>query len=125
MLLGDLGATIIKVEGPGPGDDTRTWVPPRAEDGTASYYLSINRNKRSIVLDLKDDADAELARRLAARAEVLIENFKPGGLTRFGLDHPSVSAANPSVVYCSISGFGTAAGADLPGYDLLAQAVPA
>jgi crotonobetainyl-CoA:carnitine CoA-transferase CaiB-like acyl-CoA transferase len=123
MLLGDLGATVIKVEGPGLGDDTRTWVPPRAPDGTASYYLSINRNKRSIVLDLKDDGDAELARRLAARADVLVENFKPGGLTRFGLDHPAVAAANPGVVYCSISGFGPAAGADLPGYDLLAQAL--
>jgi crotonobetainyl-CoA:carnitine CoA-transferase CaiB-like acyl-CoA transferase len=123
MLLGDLGATVIKVEGPGLGDDTRTWVPPRAPDGTASYYLSINRNKRSIVLDLTDDGDAELARRLAARADVLVENFKPGGLTRFGLDHPAVSAVNPGVVYCSISGFGPAAGADLPGYDLLAQAL--
>jgi crotonobetainyl-CoA:carnitine CoA-transferase CaiB-like acyl-CoA transferase len=122
MLLADLGATVIKVEGPGTGDDTRTWVPPTSEDGTATYYLSINRNKRSIVLDLADPADLDVARRLAARADVMIENFKPGGLARFGLDHGSVSAANPRVVYCSVSGFGTAAGAALPGYDLLVQA---
>lgn len=123
MLLADLGATVIKVEGPPTGDDTRTWVPPVAEDGTGTYYLSINRNKRSIVLDLADADDLAVAQSLAARADVMIENFKPGGLVRFGLDHGSVSAANPGVVYCSISGFGTAGGAALPGYDLLAQAV--
>ncbi len=123
MLLADLGATVVKVEGPGLGDDTRTWVPPTAADGTATYYLSINRNKRSVVLDLTDGGDAELARRLAARADVLVENFKPGGLARFGLDHAAVSAVNPRIVYCSISGFGTAGGAALPGYDLLVQAV--
>ncbi len=122
MLLADLGATVVKVEGPGTGDDTRTWTPPATADGTATYYLSINRNKRSIVLDLADPADLDVARRLAARADVLIENFKPGGLARFGLDHPTVSAANPRIVYCSISGFGTAGGRALPGYDLLVQA---
>jgi Predicted acyl-CoA transferases/carnitine dehydratase len=122
MLLADLGATVIKVEGPGSGDDTRTWVPPVSADGTATYYLSINRNKRSIVLDLADPADVDVAQRLAARADVMIENFKPGGLRRFGLDHETVAAANPRVVYCSISGFGTAGGAALPGYDLLVQA---
>jgi crotonobetainyl-CoA:carnitine CoA-transferase CaiB-like acyl-CoA transferase len=122
MLLADLGATVIKVEGPGTGDDTRTWVPPTSADGTATYYLSINRNKRSIVLDLADAADLDAAQRLAARADVLIENFKPGGLARFGLDHASVSAVNPRIVHCSISGFGSAGGAALPGYDLLVQA---
>ena len=122
MLLADLGATVIKVEGPGTGDDTRTWSPPATEDGTATYYLSINRNKRSIVLDLADTDDLAVAQRLAARADVLIENFKPGGLRRFGLDHAAVSVTNPAVVYCSISGFGTAGGAALPGYDLLVQA---
>ncbi len=122
MLLADLGATVIKVEGPGTGDDTRTWTPPATADGTATYYLSINRNKRSIVLDLADPADLDVAHRLAARADVLVENFKPGGLRRFGLDHAGVSAVNPRVVYCSISGFGTAGGAALPGYDLLVQA---
>jgi len=123
MLLADLGATVIKVEGPPTGDDTRTWTPPVSEDGTATYYLSINRNKRSIVLDLADADDLDVAHRLAARADVMIENFKPGGLVRFGLDHAAVAAVNPGVVYCSISGFGTAGGAALPGYDLLAQAV--
>jgi len=122
MLLADLGATVIKVEGPGTGDDTRTWSPPATADGTATYYLSINRNKRSIVLDLADPEDLEVAHRLAARADVLVENFKPGGLRRFGLDHETVQVGNPTVVYCSISGFGTAGGAALPGYDLLVQA---
>jgi crotonobetainyl-CoA:carnitine CoA-transferase CaiB-like acyl-CoA transferase len=122
MLLADLGATVIKVEGPGTGDDTRTWSPPATADGTATYYLSINRNKRSIVLDLADPDDLAVAHRLAARADVLVENFKPGGLRRFGLDHESVSTTNPAVVYCSISGFGTDGGAALPGYDLLVQA---
>jgi crotonobetainyl-CoA:carnitine CoA-transferase CaiB-like acyl-CoA transferase len=124
MLLADLGATVIKVEGPD-GDDTRTWMPP-ARDGAdgpvATYYLSMNRNKRSVVLDFADADDLDLARRLAARADVLIENFKPGGLRRFGLDAESVRATNPTVVYCSISGFGPAGGAALPGYDLLVQA---
>jgi crotonobetainyl-CoA:carnitine CoA-transferase CaiB-like acyl-CoA transferase len=122
MLLADLGATVIKVEGPGTGDDTRTWTPPTTADGVATYYLSINRNKRSIVLDLAAEDDLDLARRLAARADVMIENFKPGGLRRFGLDHETVAATNPGIVYCSISGFGPADGASLPGYDLLVQA---
>ncbi|HEY4421841.1 MAG TPA: CoA transferase [Pseudonocardia sp.] len=122
MLLADLGATVIKVEGPGTGDDTRTWVPPRSADGTATYYLAINRGKRSIVLDLADPADLDVAQRLAARADVMIENFKPGGLRRFGLDHETVATENPRIIYCSISGFGSAAGAALPGYDLLVQA---
>jgi crotonobetainyl-CoA:carnitine CoA-transferase CaiB-like acyl-CoA transferase len=122
MLLADLGAEVVKVEGPG-GDDTRTWQPP-VRDGIATYYLGVNRNKRSVVLDLKDPADAGLARELARRADVLVENFKPGGLTRFGLDHGSVSATNPGIVYASISGFGTAPGGrSLPGYDLIVQAV--
>ena len=120
MILADLGATVIKVEGPA-GDDTRTWRPPVHED-MSTYYLSINRNKRSIVLDLADPGDLDLAHRLARRADVLIENMKPGGMIKFGLDHASVAAVNPSVVYCSISGFGTRGGSHLPGYDLLAQA---
>lgn len=123
MLLADLGATVVKVEGPGTGDDTRTWTPPTSADGTASYYLSINRGKRSIVLDLADPADLDTAQRLAARADVLIENLKPGGMARFGLDHATVAAGNPGIVYCSISGFGPEGGAALPGYDLLVQAV--
>ncbi len=119
MLLADLGAEVIKVEGPG-GDDTRSWVPPVRGD-VATYYLAINRNKRSITLDLKDPGDLALAHELSARADVLIQNFKPGGLTRYGLDHDTVRARNETVIYCSISGFGTGAGAKLPGYDLLVQ----
>ncbi len=121
MLLADMGADVIKVEGPG-GDDTRTWVPP-VRDGVSTYYLGVNRNKRSIILDLKQAADLEAAQELAKRADVVLENFKPGGLARFGLDYDTVAAENPGVVYASISGFGTAGGAALPGYDLIVQAI--
>ena len=121
MLLGDLGATVIKVESP-TGDDTRTWAPP-IRDGVATYYLAINRNKRSVTLDFKDAEDLRLAQELATRADVLIENFKPGGLKRFGLDYETTSQRNPRVIYASISGFGTAEGAALPGYDLVVQAM--
>jgi len=122
MLLADLGADVVKVEGPA-GDDTRTWTPP-VRDGVSTYYLGVNRNKRSIALDLKDDADVRVARTLAARADVVIENFRPGGLTRFGLDYDAVSSTNPAVVYASISGFGSGEeGAKLPGYDLIVQAI--
>jgi crotonobetainyl-CoA:carnitine CoA-transferase CaiB-like acyl-CoA transferase len=120
MLLADLGADVIKVESPS-GDETRTWQPPVRGD-VSTYYLGINRGKRSIVLDFRDDADAELARELARRADVVIENFKPGGLAGFGLDFDSVRAGNPAVVYASISGFGTTDGAHVPGYDLTVQA---
>ncbi|HUJ07267.1 MAG TPA: CoA transferase [Streptosporangiaceae bacterium] len=122
MLLGDLGADVIKVESPA-GDDTRRWAPPVTDNGTATYYLSVNRNKRSVALDLNDPADLAAARELARRADVLVENFKPGGLDRFGLDYASVSAANPAIIYASISGFGTSGGRDLPGYDLMVQAI--
>src|SRR3954464_11329806 len=91
MLLGDLGATVIKVESPA-GDDTRTWMPP-VRDGVSTYYLGINRNKRSIALDLRNPDDVAIARKLAARADVMIENFRPGGLKRFGLDYDTVAAA--------------------------------
>jgi crotonobetainyl-CoA:carnitine CoA-transferase CaiB-like acyl-CoA transferase len=121
MLLADMGATVVKVESPG-GDDTRTWLPPVRGD-VSTYFLGINRGKRSVALDLKDDTDAGLARELAHRADVVLENFKPGGLARFGLDYESVAAANPRVVYASISGFGSGGGAALPGYDLIVQAI--
>jgi len=121
MLLGDLGATVIKVESP-TGDDTRSWMPPD-RDGVATYYMSINRNKRSITLDFKDPTDLKLAHELTARADIFIENFKPGGLKRFGLDYDSVQQRNADIIYASISGFGTAQGASLPGYDLIVQAV--
>jgi crotonobetainyl-CoA:carnitine CoA-transferase CaiB-like acyl-CoA transferase len=121
MLLGDLGATVIKVESPA-GDDTRSWVPPERQ-GVGTYYLAINRNKRSLVLDFNDPADLLLARELATRADVFIENFKPGGLKRFGLDYDAIQQCNAGIIYASISGFGTAQGASLPGYDLIVQAV--
>ena len=122
MLLADLGADVIKVESPG-GDDTRSWVPPVTEDGVSTYFLAINRNKRSVALDLKDDGDRALAQELARRADVFVQNFKPGGLARFGLDYDAVSAVNPSIIYASISGFGSGGGKDLPGYDLMVQAM--
>ncbi|SEI95695.1 Crotonobetainyl-CoA:carnitine CoA-transferase CaiB [Arthrobacter sp. yr096] len=122
MLLADMGAEVIKVESPG-GDDTRSWVPPVRPDGVSTYYSAINRNKKSVVLNLKEADDLAAAKELAARADVVIENFKPGGLKRFGLDYGSVRERNKAVIYCSISGFGTAEGADLPGYDLIVQAM--
>src|SRR4051794_35906322 len=122
MLLADLGAEVVKVEGPG-GDDTRTWQPP-VRDGVSTYYLGVNRNKRSVALDLKDPGDVVLAQELARRADVLVENFKPGGLDRFGLDYETVAAANPGLIYASISGFGSGPGGrSLPGYDLIVQAI--
>jgi crotonobetainyl-CoA:carnitine CoA-transferase CaiB-like acyl-CoA transferase len=121
MLLADMGATVIKVESAA-GDETRTWSPPE-HDGVSTYYLSINRNKRSVVLDFNDPDDVALTRELLRRADVAVENFKPGGLAKFGLDYESARALNPRLVYLSISGFGTAEGAWLPGYDLVVQAV--
>jgi crotonobetainyl-CoA:carnitine CoA-transferase CaiB-like acyl-CoA transferase len=121
MLLADLGADVIKVESPA-GDDTRGWVPP-ARDGVSTYYLAINRNKRSVALDLRDPADLAAARELARRADIFVENFKPGGLAAYGLGYEAVRAANPAVIYASISGFGSGAGAALPGYDLIVQAM--
>lgn len=117
MMLADLGATVIKVEGRG-GDDTRHWAPPRRGDD-ATYFLTANRNKHSVVLDFKDDEDRAFAQELARRADVLVENFKTGGLAKYGLDYETVSADNPSVVYSSITGFGPEN--SLPGYDLLIQ----
>lgn len=121
MLLADMGADVVKVESP-QGDDTRSWMPPVRGD-VSTYYLGVNRGKRSIALDLRNADDAAAARELARRADVVIENFRPGGLERFGLDFDSVSAANPGVVYASISGFGTGPGRNVPGYDLMVQAI--
>ena len=121
MLLADMGALVIKVEGPR-GDDTRSWVPPM-RDGEGTYFLSVNRGKFSIALDFADPQQLEVVHRIVDRADVLVENFKPGGLRRFGLDHETLRARHPRLVYASITGFGTAGGIDLSGYDLLAQAV--
>jgi crotonobetainyl-CoA:carnitine CoA-transferase CaiB-like acyl-CoA transferase len=123
MLLGDLGAEVIKVERH-EGDDTRAWGPPWTPAGESTYYQSVNRNKRSVTLDLRDPGDLELARTLIARADVLIENFRPGAMERLGLGEEANRAANPRLVSASLTGFGsTPAGAALPGYDLLIQAV--
>ena len=121
MILGDLGADVIKVEGPG-GDDTRHWMPP-VRSGISTYYLSINRNKRSLQLNLRDAGDRAAAAELARRADILVENFKPGGLRQFGLDYDTVRATNPAVIYASITGFGPGGGAHLPGYDLIVEAM--
>jgi crotonobetainyl-CoA:carnitine CoA-transferase CaiB-like acyl-CoA transferase len=122
MVLGDLGATVIKVERP-EGDDTRTWGPPHSASGDATYFQAVNRNKRSVTLDLRDQADLDRARELAAGADVVVENFRPGVMDRLGLGYDELRAADPALVYCSITAFGTGAGAPLPGYDLLLQAV--
>ena len=121
MLLADLGADVIKVESPS-GDETREWMPKNSE-GDSTYFLSINRNKRSVVLDLKNDQDKALAWTLMHRADVVVENFMPGTMRRFGLDYDAVSQANAGVIYASISGFGDGQGASLPGYDFLLQAM--
>jgi crotonobetainyl-CoA:carnitine CoA-transferase CaiB-like acyl-CoA transferase len=122
MMLADLGARVIKVERPGLGDDTRLFGPPWA-GSSSSYFESANRTKESIALDFTVDADAALARELADRADIVVENYRTGALTRFGLDEPSVRARNPRVIYASITGFGSGAGAGEPGYDFLVQAL--
>jgi crotonobetainyl-CoA:carnitine CoA-transferase CaiB-like acyl-CoA transferase len=123
MMLGDLGAEVIKVERPPHGDDTRSWGPPHATDGTATYFQSVNRNKTSVWLDLDDPTDHAQALELATSADVLVENLAPGSMARFGLGYDDVAATNPGVVYASISGFGDGTGAAMPGYDLLVQAM--
>jgi crotonobetainyl-CoA:carnitine CoA-transferase CaiB-like acyl-CoA transferase len=122
MLLGDLGADVVKVEHPDGGDETRAWGPPFAH-GHSTYYLAVNRNKRSVALDLKDDHGRLAARALAGRADVLVENFKAGSLERLGLGYEDLARDNPGLVWCSVSGFGRGAGSALPGYDFLVQAM--
>ncbi len=123
QTLADLGADVVKVEAP-EGDETRGWGPPFAEDGTAAYFHAANRGKRSIALDFRDAADGVTARRLAAGADVVIENFKVDGLVKFGLDYASVARGNPGVVYCSVTGFGQDGPyASRAGYDFIIQAM--
>lgn len=128
QLLGDLGATVIKIENPrSGGDDTRTWGPPYVEtpDGNSdlsAYFLAANRNKFSVAADLSTPEGQDLVRSIAAQAQIVIENYKPGGLAKYGLDYEALEALNPALVYCSISGFGqTGPNRDRPGYDLMAQ----
>ncbi len=128
QLMADLGADVVKVERPGAGDDTRAWGPPWLKDeagvptGEAAYYLSANRNKRSLTIDLAQPEGQALVRRMAAKADILIENFKAGGLRQYGLDYDSLKAANPRLIYCSITGFGqTGPYAARAGYDFLIQ----
>ncbi|HKH11152.1 MAG TPA: CoA transferase [Rubrobacter sp.] len=121
MALADLGADVIKVEHPERGDDTRHWGPPFA-GGESAYFLSINRNKRSVGVDVKTEEGLERARRLAADADVVIENWKRGALEGMGLGYEALKEANPGLVYCSITGFGPGPDEDRPGYDFLVQA---
>lgn len=123
MTLADLGATVVKVERPGGGDESRAWGPPWTGQGVSSYYESLNRAKYSVALDLTRGDELRRARELARRADVVVENHKPGSLDRYGLDYDAVSGTNPGVVYCSITGFGDGAGRERPGYDFLVQAV--
>lgn len=122
MMLADFGADVIKVESPG-GDDTRAWVPPVDEHGAGTYFSSVNRNKRSVVCDLRSQEGLAQALDIALAADVVVENFRPGVMQRFGLDYDTLRAVRPDLVYCSITGFGSKGGAHLPGYDLLVQAV--
>lgn len=128
QLLADLGADVVKVERPGAGDDTRGWGPPYLKDengrdtGEAAYFLSANRNKRSLTLDLSRPAGQEIARRLAAKADIVLENYKVGTLARYGLDYETLKAINPGLVYCSITGFGqTGPYSGRAGYDFMIQ----
>jgi crotonobetainyl-CoA:carnitine CoA-transferase CaiB-like acyl-CoA transferase len=127
QILGDFGADVIKIEKPGAGDDTRTWGPPFLNNadgsrGDAAYYLAANRNKRSVAIDIAKPAGAEIVRRLAPHCQIFVENFKTGGLKRYGLDYASIAAINPAIVYCSITGFGqTGPYANRPGYDYIIQ----
>lgn len=127
QMLGDLGATVWKIESPD-GDDTRKWGPPYVTkpDGSQSdlsaYFMAANRNKHSVALDLSDPSQAKLVADLAARADIVVENFKPDGLVKYGLDHKTLTTRHPDLIYCSISGFGqTGPNRDKPGYDLMAQ----
>src|SRR5262245_7117983 len=123
MTLGDLGADVWKVERPGTGDETRTWTPPQTAAGESTYFLAINRNKRSLALDLSTAEGRAAARALVHRCDVLVENFAPGTMERFGLGYADLAADQPGLVYASVTGFGRAGGATRPGYDFLIQAV--
>lgn len=121
MMLGDLGADVIKVERPGMGDDTRRWLPPDA-GGEAAYYLCINRNKRSLTVNMKTPEGQKIIRELARQSDIVLENYKVGTLKTMGLDYESIKAVNPGVIYCAITGFGqNGPYKDKPGYDFMIQ----
>ncbi|SIR94641.1 CaiB/BaiF CoA transferase family protein [Williamsia sterculiae] len=123
MMFADLGATVIKVERPGSGDDTRSWGPPYDADGVATYFGAVNRNKESVAIDLGTDDGRDRARELIDGADIVVENFRAGTMERLGLGYDSLRERHPDLIYCSITGFGRAGGAHMPGYDLLLQAV--
>ena len=123
MTLGDFGAEVIKIEQPGRGDDSRHWGPPFTDGGQSAYFLCANRNKRSLTLNLKTEAGQTIFRRLAVQADVVVENFKAGGMERMGLGYESLRADNPGLIYCAITGYGqTGPDRALPGYDTVIQA---
>lgn len=120
--LADLGAEVIKIERPEIGDETRTWAPPCFADGTSAYFAGVNRNKRSVTVDLSQPEGQELIKKMIMEADVLMENYKVGGLQKYGLDYPQVQALNPRLIYCSLTGFGqTGPDAKRPGYDYIIQ----
>ena len=123
MMLGDLGADIIKIEVPGRGDDTRHWGPPFTKGGESAYYLSANRNKRSMTLNLKSEEGLEILKKLIAKGDVLVDNFKTGTLSRWGLDYETLQEIRPGLIYCTVTGYGyTGPYSSRPGYDLIVQA---
>ncbi|KAB3519928.1 CoA transferase [Corynebacterium sp. zg254] len=123
MMLADMGAEVIKIERPGTGDDTRAWGPPFNADGVSTYFAAVNRNKKTVQLDLHTEEGLQKATEIAAKADILVENFRPGTMERLGLGYEELSAINPGLIYASLSGFGSNAGADIGGYDLVVQAV--
>ena len=123
MMLGDMGAEVIKIERPGIGDDTRSWGPPYDSAGTATYFNSVNRNKTSRFIDLQSEGGVAEAHEIVSGADILIENFRAGAMDRLGLGYSDLARTNPGLIYCSITGFGTGGGSALPGYDLVVQAV--
>lgn len=123
MLLGDMGADVIKVEAPDKGDDTRQWGPPFTQSGISAYFISANRNKRSLTLNLKHPAALDILRQMIAQSDVLVENFKPGTLERLGLTYEAMQALRPDLIYCTVSGYGyNGPDSHKPGYDFIAQA---
>lgn len=124
MLLGDLGADVLKIEAPGRGDDTRHWGPPFTESGMSAYFISANRNKRSLTLNLKSDRGIEILKGLIKTADVVVDNFKTGTLERMGISYAEMQSLKPDIIYCTITGFGTTGpDADKPGYDFIVQAM--